>query len=244
MKVSDYLLNPTIDSMANILNIWNSRKVHNNFAYDLDSYREFYIFANVYGLDKALSCQDTNYKYWIGGNDVAEPIPFPNDIEKAKNFLDYNIDVEEILEYEWEYKGYFDIDLMREDKDKFDNDELPANNKSKNRLHYHVVCQHFTLALVKFLYTKATTNKVEAEEKGLIKILTNPCFEFDKYLEWIYNISNSFTNKYKYTEWETSFEDYAERFIRKEICKYRFFDEDSSKIKKVFDEFLEEDDLW
>lgn len=227
-SVFDYLKkNLTIEDYANLVETW---EVHRGAdgeenIFDLQSYKDFHLFANRYTLGYALLCQKKN-RFWFGGNNYADnfnnyimynyasnshtihktPQPFPTDEHSARTLAISMIDDSYIYERPDLYDKFFDF-----------NANYAPNNKSRHPLNYPLILQYFTLEICR--------------NTEIISISDDSSFE--DLLNEISNMAHEFTGQYSYTMFVTSFYDYMFHFI------VEHFDEYLDSLKDVKDKFID-----
>ena len=227
IDIFDYLYNNlTLADYAQLMEKWEVHRGADGAenVFDLIDYSDFHLFANVYGLEVALSLQKIN-RFWFGGINYPNPIQFPNTIKDAKSLVINSIDEEYILSRRDIYEIYFDFDKYNLDMVK--SWRYTPNQNAKKALEYPVVLQWFTAILY-----------------PIVSNYTINCIYYSNdVMDAIANMAYDFHNEYKKTEWETTFNDYLLHFAYNNAEKYFndiFFNSDIAKIK----EDIKSDDFW
>ena len=235
INIFDYLHNNlTIADYAELMEKWEVHRCAEGAedVFDLLNYRDFYLFANLYGIEQALACQKIK-RFWFGGTNYLEDsigtihktaIEFPTDISDARKLVINCIDEEHILNGRDFYEMYFDFDDYFATKyvSKYEH-----NNSAKKELEYPVVLQWFTAILYPIVNNYPISDNYYSNDV----------------MDAIANMAYDFHNEYKKTEWKTIFMDYLLHFAYFNANKYFediFSNSDIVKIK----EDIESDDFW
>jgi len=235
INIFDYLKkNLTIADYAELMEKW---EVHRGAegaedVFDLIDYKDFYLFANLYGIEQALACQKKN-RFWFGGTNYIDDrigsihntaIEFPTNISVARKLVINSIDEEYVLNRTDIYKKYFDYDnyFVTEYGLKY----LP-NNNAKKELEYPVVLQWFTAILYPIVSNYTISDNYYSND--VMDAIANMAYDFHK--------------GYKKTEWKTIFMDYLLHFAYFNANKY--FDDifSNSDIVKIKED-IKSDDFW
>lgn len=233
INIFDYLYKSlTITDYAELIEKW---EVHRGAegsedVFDLVNYRDFYLFANLYGIEMAEKCQKKN-RFWFGGTNYLDDrigsihntaIEFPTDISDARKLVINSIDEEYILNRRDIYEMYFDFDEYIKNKYKY-----APNQNAKHSLIYPLVLQWFTAILYPIVNNYPIA--VNYYSNDVMDAISNMAYDF--YLE------------YAKTEWKTTFNDYLLHFAYLNAQKYFedvFSNSDIVKIK----EDIKSDDFW
>lgn len=239
INIFDYLYKHlTIADYAELMEKWEVQRCAEGAedVFDLSNYRDFYLFANLYGVEQALACQKKN-RFWFGGTNYLEDsigtihktaIEFPTDLNDARNLVIKCIDEEYVLNRRDIYVMYFDFDEYDFDYNKYISENYYApNQNAKNSLRYPIVLQWFTAILY--------------------PIVNNYTINYNHFsndvMDAIANMAYDFHNEYENTMWKTTFNDYLLHYAYFNAEKYfeDIFDkEDIERIK----EDIKNDGFW
>ena len=235
INIFDYLYkNLVIWDYAELIEKW---EVHRGAegaedVFDLLNYKDFYLFANLYGIEMAEKCQKKN-RFWFGGTNYIDDrigsihntaIEFPTDISDARKLVINCIDDEYILERRDIYERYFDYNNYFATKYK---SKYEPNQNAKKELEYPVVLQWFTAILYPIVSNYTISDNYYSND--VMDAIANMAYDFHK--------------EYKKTEWKTIFMDYLLHFAYFNANKYFediFSNSDIEKIK----EDIKSDDFW
>lgn len=205
--------NLTIEDYANLIETWEIHRGADGEEniFDLQSYEDFHLFANLYTLGYALLCQKKN-RFWFGGNNYKHnshtmyktPQPFPTNEHSARTLAISMIEDSYILECPDLYAKFFDC-------------KYAPNNDASHSLEYPLILQYFTLEIC---------NNID-----VISISDDSSFEI--LLNEISNMAYDFTGKYSNTKFVTTFYDYMFHFI------VEHFDEYLDSLRNVKDKFID-----
>ena len=210
--------NLTLKSYSDLFDVWNSDRCADGMenSFDLDDFKDYELFVNAYNLETAFNCKNQG-RFWIGGMNFPQPKPFPNNIEDAKDLICKCIDYDRIMNSPKIYKPYFNI-----------NTYAPNNNHMYHPLEYPVVLQFFTTYWWEYIILakkKYTPFKDDVTKNDILDMVANLAYDF-----W---------QEYKFTEWETTFDDYALHYIvRKLEIKSELFDNVLNYRNEVYDEII------
>lgn len=204
-------------------------------VFDLLDYKDFHLFANLYGVEQAVKCQTKN-RFWFGGTNYIEnsigtthktAIEFPTDIEDARKLVINSIDEKYILSRRDIYCMYFDFHEFDFDYNKYM--YYAPNQNAKKELKYPVVLQWFTA----ILYPIVTNSNYPIADN----------YYSNDVMDAIANMAYDFYSEYEKTEWKTTFNDYLLHYAYNNAEKYFediFFNSDIVKIK----EDIKRDEFW
>ena len=240
INIFDYLHNHLI--IADYAELMEKWEVHRGAegvedVFDLLNYRDFYLFATLYGIEQAVICQKKN-RFWFGGTNYLEDsigtmhktaIEFPTDIVDARKLVINSIDDEYILERRDIYERYFDFDKFDFDYNTYLRNDMyyAPNQYAKKELEYPIVLQWFTA----ILYPIVSNYSINCN------------YYSNDVMDAIANMAYDFRNEYKNTIWKTTFNDYLLHYAYNNAEKYFndiFFNSDIVKIK----EDIKSDDFW
>lgn len=191
----------TLKDYVDLFDKWNVDRCADGAenSFDLDDFGDYSLFNNLYGLETTFKCMKLQ-RFWIGGTNFTEPKAFPTTIEDAKVFLSNMFDIDIISHRKDIYGKYFNIDFI--------DFYAPNNNHMQHGLIYPVVLQYFTTYWWGFvLWAKHNFSHRDGEWPFRVDVSKNDI------LDMVANIAYNFYTEYQYTEWETSFDDYALHYI-------------------------------
>ena len=222
MEISKFFpKDAVINDYVAFFNLYNNVRCadgHEN-VYDLSKFEDFGNFVEHYGTAKALSCKKYG-RFWIGGFNFQSPIRFPNTIEECKSLIDTSVDEDIVFENLDVFQNFLCCDEL--DAFFFLNGSLKnmaklryfryymPNNQYQSELNYNVVLQYFTIICMKDIW-----------DGQFVK--DDVCF--DDFLNVVANIAYDFAEKYKKTNWNSYFVDYARKYIGYRLaCDENFSD--------------------
>ena len=116
VRITDYLRSFGLNFLIDFINEYEDARcaLAEEALFDLRNYDDYYLFADVYELDRARVCQREN-RLWWGGANFPTPQPIEEEIKTLLEWIDKSVDEAYIFQYPELFDRYMRVADLSQD---------------------------------------------------------------------------------------------------------------------------------